>query len=198
MYKFIIIILLLSSCTRVSDITKSLLELKDLEFEIQNTENYNLAGVDIKKFSSVKDMNIIDGTKILQGFTNKNLELTFRINLQATNPNTPKGKKLSARATISKLSYSILLEGKRTVSGSIEDKFIVPDGGGSVIIPINAKINLMQFFGGSSYKELINLVLSVGGAKKSGKKVELIINPTIESPIGDLSPGNIKVLEKEY
>jgi|GEM_PF-3528310 len=198
MYKFFIIILLLSSCTRVSDITKSLLELKDLEFEIINTENYNLSGADINNFASVKDMNLIDGTKILQGFTNKKLDLTFRINLQATNPNTTKGKKLSARATISKLSYSILLEGKRTVSGSIEEKFEVPEGGGSVIIPINAKINLMQFFGGSSYKELINLVLSIGGAKKSGKKVELIINPTIESPIGDLSPGNIKVFEKEY
>jgi len=169
-----------------------------LEFEIINTENYNLSGADINNFASVKDMNLIDGTKILQGFTNKKLDLTFRINLQATNPNTTKGKKLSARATISKLSYSILLEGKRTVSGSIEEKFEVPEGGGSVIIPINAKINLMQFFGGSSYKELINLVLSIGGAKKSGKKVELIINPTIESPIGDLSPGNIKVFEKEY
>jgi len=197
-YFFLISIIIISSCSQVSDITRSLIGLKELKFNIQNYENFAVSGIKLDNISSTKDFSIVDGLKLIKLFNNKNLIFSFRVNVVAVNPNTVRGKKLNTRAKITELSYLFMLDGRETIKGKIEDELIVPAGGESITIPIEARIDLLKFFADKTYEEVVKLVLSLGGMNRSNRKMELFINPTIDTPIGDLSPGKIKVLSKNY
>ncbi|MBK6539289.1 MAG: hypothetical protein IPG09_16555 [Ignavibacteria bacterium] len=70
----------LSGCSGVSDTIKNAERLK---FKLGSVEGFDLAGVKIKNMNSIKDLNIMDGAKLLSGFTSGNMKSKFTVNLIA-------------------------------------------------------------------------------------------------------------------
>ena len=184
----------LSGCSGVSDTIKNAERLK---FKLGSVEGFDLAGVKIKNMNSIKDLNIMDGAKLLSGFTSGNMKSKFTVNLIAKNPDTQGGSKESS-SLIKSLDWRLLIDNKEVLDGEVNN-ITVPGVGKSVTIPIPVTVDLMKIVGDAGYESIINLALALGGKSGSSSRLTLKIKPTIDTFLGGISmPGEIDVIDKEF
>ncbi len=184
----------LSGCSGVSDTIKNAERLK---FKLGSVEGFDLAGVKIKNMNSIKDLNIMDGPKLLSGFTSGNMKSKFTVNLIAKNPDTQGGSKESS-SLIKSLDWRLLIDNKEVLDGEVNN-ITVPGVGKSVTIPIPVTVDLMKIVGDAGYESIINLALALGGKSGSSSRLTLKIKPTIDTFLGGISmPGEIDVIDKEF
>ena len=175
----------LSGCSGVSDTIKNAERLK---FKLGSVEGFDLAGVKIKNMNSIKDLNIMDGAKLLSGFTSGNMKSKFTLNLIAKNPDS----------LIKSLDWRLLIDNKEVLDGEVNN-ITVPGVGKSVTIPIPVTVDLMKIVGDAGYESIINLALALGGKSGSSSRLTLKIKPTIDTFLGGISmPGEIDVIDKEF
>lgn len=186
-------------CSTLTQISNTLTSLKKIQFKLSNITALSLNGVTLSGKSAISDFSITDAAKLLQAYNSKSLPVSFTLNVLAKNPNTGTGGTATALATITGLDWQLYLDDKQTISGDINNAVTVPSSGETTTIPLGMNLDLVQFFADKGYESVVNLALALGGASGSTSRVKLTAQPTIKTPIGNISyPSKITIVNTEF
>lgn len=187
---------MITGCSGIKDTMENAQRLK---FKLGKVDGLNLAGVKLNNISSLDDLNILDGGKLLAAFASGQLPTKFTVNLIAKNPDTYPGGSKESSSLIKGLDWRLLIDNKEIITGEIDKTIEVPGVGKSTTIPIPVSFDLLRIFTDNSYENIINLALAIGGKSGTSSRLTLKIKPTIDTFLGGISyPGEIDVIDKEF
>ncbi len=177
----------LASCQTLQQLTA----LQNVAFDFTGVREVDLAGVRLDAITSASDLGIVGTTRILAAYMTGNMPLELTVDVLAENPADN-----SVTARMAQLDWTLVLEGRETVSGTVGDPISLPPGQPTVI-PVRASLDLLTFFEGSG-QDLLDLVLSLTGQEGgASKQLALTILPTIETPLGPMRyPRPITILNE--
>lgn len=184
----------LSSCATLN----ALAGLTRAEFKLQDAVNVSLMGVNLSGKHSVSDLSVMDGINLLSNFKSGKFPLTFTLNVAARNPNKPDPKANLSGFSLTEFPYKLLLDGKETITGGIGNAVSLPNGGQTVIIPLQASVDLKHFFADKGYEELVNLAMAISG-QGGVSHVQLKAQPKLSTPIGAMTyPKELTIVSTEF
>lgn len=192
------ILLLLSSCVAIKEVSQALNNIKNLEYKLDNLGNFSLAGVDISQKRKISDFSIQEGLKLTQAFSSKKIPAQFVLNVNAKNPNDGTDQTTKTNATLANLNWDLYIDNVKTISGDLATPVSVPSSGQAVNIPLRMNLDLYEFFGKQGYDKLINLALRLGGINSQTSLVRLEATPTVNTAIGPISSPRITIVDKEW
>ena len=197
--KLIALSFILSGCGAISDITNALSSLKKMEFKITGLTKMKLAGVDVSRIADPSKLSIADGLALTNAFARKAVPTSFTVNVDARNPNDGSSGARNTPLTLNGFDWQLLLDGKKTISGDLEKPIEIPGTKPVTTIPLAVQMDMYQFFAERGYDGLINLALSLGGAKGSTSKVKLDAQPSVGTPFGTMKyPSRITIVDSEF
>ena len=155
--------------------------LENVDFLLESVSDVQLAGVRLDGIRGYDDLGPGQIVQILAAVGQGRLPLQVRVNVQAENPSS---NVVTARMV--QLDWALLLEGRETVTGSIADPVSLAPGEPQ-IIPIDAGLDLLQFFNDSG-RDLVELVLALSGESGgAAKEIAIRATPTISTPLGPMT-----------
>ncbi|HYF04500.1 MAG TPA: hypothetical protein VEC36_14045 [Patescibacteria group bacterium] len=179
-------------------ITDALLNMRRLQFKLDNVNNFQLAGVNLSNKTSISDFSISDALALKRAFSNRSLPAQFIINVAAKNPNDGTSGTRQSDATLSGLDWRLFIDGKETVAGGLASAVSVPGNGQTTTVPLSVNVNLYEFFANEGYDRLLNLALALSGAGGTSR-ISLDARPTVNTAIGPIQyPGRITIVDKEF
>jgi hypothetical protein len=192
-------VLLLQGCATLSEIARSLNNLKQLQFRLEGIGDFSLAGIRIGQKSQLRDFSIVDGIQLLAAFRTRRLPARFLLNVEARNPNDGSGGSTRTISTLTRFDWRLLIDNQPTISGGIDSPLEIPGTGQSTIIPLRLELDLYEFFGNHGYDDLLNLALALGGKRGDIARVALDAQPGVSTPLGDITwPERITIISKEF
>lgn len=159
---------------------QQLIALRQVDFSLGSVGNGRLAGVDLSRISSYRNLTAVDLGRITLALAQNDLPFEFQVDVRAENP---ADNKVTAR--LIRLAWSLYLNEKETISGTLDTTFSLPPGT-PVTIPMQMRLNLLQFFNGPA-QSLVDLAASIAGLSKDSTKVSLRAVPTVDTPLGPIS-----------
>lgn len=177
----------LAGCQTLQQLTA----LQNVTFDFGGVHQVQLAGVRLDNVRSASDVGAINTARILGAYATGELPLELTVNVLAENPADN-----SVTARMAQLDWTLLLEGRETVSGSVGQPVSLPPGEPQTV-PVTAALDVLAFFEGSG-QDVLELVLALAGQEDGrSKEVALRIQPTIETPLGPMRyPRPITVLNQ--
>lgn len=152
--------------------------LRQVDFRLNNVSAVQLAGVDLMQVRSVEDLNVLDVGRITLAVARNELPLQFVLGVEANNPAGGGAARLTA------LDWTLLVEDRETISGALDQEYVIQPGS-STVIPVPIAFDLIEFVDGSA-TDLTELVLSLANAGGSPKNISLRAQPTIDTPLGPM------------
>ena len=190
---------LLQSCATLEQFLSALSNLKRLQFRLADVADFSVLGIKFGGKTSLQDFNIMDGVRLVQGFSARRLPAEFVINIEAINPNDGTGGSPQTVSTLTGLESRLLIDDAPTVVGNIDQAIEIPGTGRSSTIPIRMSIDLYEFFANKGYDGLLNLALGLGGANRDTARIALDAQPTVTTPLGPVVyPGRITIISAEF
>lgn len=189
----IISLLLLSSCGKVKEITSSLMDLRQIRFELNRIDDPVLQGIPINEKFKLNELSINNLLALEKSFSRNEFFLSFNLIVDAKNPNEAKGKSITTKAVINSFPYDLRISDVIVASGNIKKSITLPANGEIVEIPLGVNINLYDIYTSKSYKELFKVALNIAGFNTDKLTIELDAKPEIQTRLGDLSPGRITI-----
>lgn len=187
------------SCSALKDVKNALTNLGRLKFKIENVSNMSIAGVSVSDKRSLNELTATDILKLTSAFATKRFPTEFTLNVFTQNPNDGKNGTQKTNAVIKSIDYILYLDDVKTISGDINNDFVVPSTGESTILPLVMRLDLYEFLGNRGYESIVNLAMAIGGVKGTASKVKLDIRPTVSTTIGPITyPGRITVVNHEW
>ena len=191
--------LALASCAALDEMAAALANLQRLRFKIGNVHGFHLAGIEIGGKTRLSQFNALDALALLNTFRTKKLPAEFILDVLAVNPNDGTGGTSRTASTLTSLECRLLIDGHSTVTGNIDQPIEIPGTGQESVLPIRISIDLLEFFGDTRYKDLIDLALAIGGANRTPTRLSLDAQPTVSTPVGPMTyPGRITVVSTEF
>lgn len=194
----LVLFLSLASCAKLSDITQSLLELKNLEFRLSSIQAVRLSGIEFKKGMSLKDIGLLDIANLTANISKGNMPIDFILNLEARNPNKDKGKNFSTTATIESFDFDVFLDGNKAFTGGLDKPVKIESNNGLKEIPLKISLNLTDIYNDKQYEKLANIALNLAGFDLEKTKVKVVANPIVSTPIGKITPGKITINDSKF
>jgi hypothetical protein len=198
----LVIVFSLVGCSTISKVANTIANFKSLQFKLGEVNNFAVSNVNLSKIKNISDVSIADGLALTRAFSNKQLPVNFTLNVVASNPNSNSVKanqKSNFDALISSLDWTLLIDDKNTVNGTITQPITIPTGNQNTIIPVSIGLDLFKFFNDKNYNDIINLALAIGGANGSSSRLKLKIRPTVSIAGFPVSyPDFITVIDKEF
>ncbi len=178
--------ILLSGCVSLQEIAA----LREVHFHIDHVGNAALAGFDLTEVTSVHDIDPRSLLRLTSAVRNKELPMSFRLHLGAENPADN-----DVDARLIGLEWTLFIEDRQTVSGSLNEEIVMPPGQ-SVDIPIAVEIELFRFFD-KNMADMFDLARNIAGFGGQPKELRLEATPTVNTPVGPIKyPGSIQILER--
>ncbi len=189
----------LASCATLTDMASVIANLKHLQFKLSGVRDFRLLGVDIGGKAALSDFSAMDAYKAVQGYQSKKLPVEFVLDVLAINPNDGTGGSRKSTSTLTGLECRLLIDGKPTVTGNIDEPFEIPGTGQESVIPMRLSMDLFEFFSDRRYDDLMALALSLGGKNRSATKIVLDAQPTVSTPFGPITyPDRITIVSTEF
>lgn len=164
--------------------------LRQVDFDLAGVRNGRLAGIDLSRITSYTDLTAGDVGRVALALARKDLPLEFRVEVRADNPADNR-----VTATMVRLAWSLLLNDKETIQGVIDSSITLPPGQ-PVLIPLEMRLNLLEFFDGPA-QSLVDLAASIAGLRADPTKVSIRAVPTISTPFGPISyPSPITIVSR--
>ena len=162
--------------------------LGECRYTLASADSIYLAGVDVREFRKMEDLNIARFPRLATGLLTRNIPLDARINLDITNPT---GK----LAGINQLEYKVLLTGQELFNGFLNQRIEVQPGG-KTRVPIRLSTNAYQLISDAKTRDAFTqLVQNMSGkADTQPSKLTIRIKPTLS--LGNKSinyPGYITI-----
>ena len=160
----------LSSCEVLNQVAQ-MANFANCTFNFNSVDQIQMLGVNLSKGMSKTDLNATQLLSLANAIMNKQLPVTFNVNLKVDNPN-------SIAASMAKMDYILSLNGKQVISTTMNNSVNVPANSSNVIsIPITT--DLFQLFSGESADAIVNLAFKLAGASSDPVNVGLKVKPYI-------------------
>lgn len=164
--------------------------LRQVDFSLAGNRNARLAGVDLSRIRSYRDLSAVDIARIGLAVARKDLPFEFQLDVRGENPAAN-----SVTATMVRLAWSLYLNDKETISGTLDTTLAFPPGQ-PTIFPMRMRLNLVEFFSGPA-ESLVDLAASVAGLSSDTTRISLRGVPTIDTPVGRISyPTPITIVSR--
>ena len=164
--------------------------LRQVAFSLAGTRNAAVAGVNLSRIRSYRDLSAVDLGRIGLAVARNDLPFEFLLDVRGENPadNT-------VTATMVRLAWSLFLNDKETISGTLDTTLAFPPGQPAVF-PMRMRVNLLQFFDGPA-ESLVDLAASLAGLSADPTRISLRGVPTIDTPLGRISyPAPITIVSR--
>ena len=195
---YISTVLMLVAAISGCSVFNAIKNISQLKFKLSTVSNFQLNGISISNKSRLQDFNAGDLLKLTSAFASKKMPVTFTINVEAYNPNASSTSSTASDIVLVSFPWRLLIDDVETITGNIGSPVTVPVSK-KIIIPIEAQLDLYNFFGTKGYDKLINLALKLGGSGGSATDIKLVATPTINTVLGKMTyPGELTIIEKEY
>ena len=201
MKRKLVFLLLLMSFISACGVYNSIMNLSKLKFKLGNVENFKVGNVSINGKSQLKDFGAMEVLKLTSQVVSGNFPVTFTVNVLAQNPNKSSGSAGSSFSdlTLDSFPWTLYINDKQTISGNISSPINVPAVEDATIIPIELKLDMLEFFKGEGLNNLLDLALSLGGQKGSSAKLKIVAEPVLGTPLGKLNyPSPITIIDKSF
>ncbi|HSL90714.1 MAG TPA: hypothetical protein VK870_15530 [Ignavibacteriaceae bacterium] len=180
-------------------IYQTMVNLSRLQFKLGDVNSFSLMNIPISNKTSISDFSALDVINITSSVSEGKFPVSFILNVNAKNPNDGTGGYTRTDATLKDFAWTLELDGKKTISGRLDNSVSVPGTGDITVIPLRMDIDLKEFFAERGYESLINLALALGGTQGSSSKVALYAKPTVSTVLGDISyPGELKIVDTQF
>ena len=146
--------------------------LSKCEFRLATLTNTTIAGVNVQNKNSYKDLTVMDVARVSGAYAAGNLPLSFTLNVEAKNPN-------SKAAGMSKLDWILMIDDLEVLTGITEQRVTIPANGGTAILPMELKLDLMQVLNTKNVESLANFGMNLAGVGNRPTRVALKAKPTI-------------------
>ncbi|HKI62250.1 MAG TPA: hypothetical protein VKA31_08150, partial [Mariprofundaceae bacterium] len=172
-------VLLLSSCATM----QKAMELSSVKFTLDHVSSVRVAGIDLMHVRRVDDLNMFDVARATLAFSRQELPLDLTVHLKTENPLINQ-----IAATLVSMDWTLMLDGRETISGTLNDRITLPAGEAQTI-PLRLSLNMYKYFSDEkSATDMLDLALAFAGANGSiPKGVGLRIRPTVETPFGPMT-----------
>jgi hypothetical protein len=178
---------------------QTIVNLSRLQFKLGNVNGFTVMNIPISDKSSISDFNPLDIINITSSISKGEFPVSFILNVESKNPNDGTGGYRRTDATLKDLAWTLELDGKKTISGRLDNPVTVPGTGDVTIIPLRMEIDLKDFFAEKGYESLINLALALGGEQGSSSRLALYAKPTVTTVLGDITyPGELKIIDTQF
>jgi len=192
-------VLALTSCAALDQMTAALANLQRLKFKLSGVHDFRLLGIDLGGKTRITDLNALDAVKLVQSYQSRKLPVDFIVDVLAVNPNDGTGGTRQTTSTLTGLECRLLIDGQPTIVGNIEEPFEIPGTGQESVIPLRLSLDLLEFFAGKPYDDILNLALAIGGKNRSPARIALDAQPTVSTPVGPITyPGRITIVSTEF
>jgi hypothetical protein len=165
--------------------------LRQVDFSIDRIEDARVAGIQVDRIRSYDDLSATQLASLGIALAQGRLPLEFRLHLDALNP--PENE---VTARLLEMDWSLFLDDRETVSGSLQQSYSFPPGQPQDI-PITIRLDLLEFFDDNA-ADLIDLVAAATGQSGTPRRISLRARPTIDTPIGPIRyPQPITIVARE-
>jgi hypothetical protein len=165
--------------------------LRQVDFAIDRVSEVRLAGIDLTAKRSYTALSLSEAATLASAVARNDLPLAFNLHLRALNPAE---NRVSARMI--QMHWTLLLEDHETVSGVVQQEYVLPPGTAQDL-PIAIELNLTEFFQRNA-RDLFELALNLAGQGGAPKNVTLRAVPTIQTAIGPIQyPQPITIVSRE-
>jgi len=192
-------LLALASCASLGDMASVIANLQRLKFKIGSVSNFKLLGIDLGGKAGISDFTPSDVLKLGQSYTSHKLPVEFVMDVLAINPNDGTGGSPRTSSTLLGLECRLLIDGKPTIMGNIDQPVEIPGTGQESVIPLRLSLDLLEFFGDRRYDDLLGLALAIGGRSGSPARLSLDAQPTVSTPLGPITyPGRVIIISTDF
>ena len=177
----------LASCDVLNQVAQ-MANFANCTFNFNSVNHIQMLGIDLSKGMSKESLNTIQLLSLVNAISNRQLPVSFNVNVDVKNPN-------SIAAAMTKMDYIISLNGKQVISTTMNNAINVPANSSSVVtIPITT--DLFQLFSGESADAIVNLAFKLAGASSDPVNVGLQVKPYININGQQLSYPNYITMNK--
>ncbi|MGM0566157.1 MAG: hypothetical protein ACQESX_05315 [Bacteroidota bacterium] len=183
---FLSVALIFNSCT-ILEQAAQMERLSKCQFELQNTSNLTVAGVNMEGKNSWDDFSYQDALNLTMALTKDEIPASIRVHLEARNPN-------SSVAGMNRLDWRLLIDNELMTSGVFEESVRIPPNGGTTEIPMDLNFDLRQLLSNENKNALMNLISNLTGESSKSSEVAMKLSPSIK--VGERMiqyPGDITV-----
>lgn len=192
-------LLFMSSCETLDQLTRALMNLRRLQFRLDKVSDFGLLGIRLSGKSALTDFSVAEGLTLVQGFRSKRLPAELTLDILVLNPNDGSGGSTKTVSTLTSLESRLLIDGKPTVTGNIDQPVEIPGTGQATTIPVRLSIDLYEFFAEQGYEEILGLALAIGGSRGDAPRISLDTQPRVATPYGEIAyPGRITIISREF
>lgn len=163
----------LTSCATLQELAA----LRDVDFSLEGTRDGSLAGISIESVRSYEDLGVMDVARLAEALSRGELPFETTLLVRADNPPD------NVRARLVELDWTLFLDDRETVSGVLDQEYVLPPGE-PVSVPVNVSLDLLDFFD-RQLEQAVNLALAVAGAGEP-QRVRLEATPTVQTPLGPI------------
>lgn len=181
-----VIVLLLGSCATL----QQGIDLSEVKFSLERVSDVHVAGINISDIESVEELNMFQLARATLAVSRQRLPLDLTLHLKSENPMANR-----VAAKLVRMEWTLILDGRETVSGVMERPVSIP-AGESQEIPLRMHLNMFEFFNEKSAMDLLDLALAFageGGGIPHG--VALKLRPTVDTPFGPIRYGRAILVE---
>lgn len=166
-------LLMLGGCATLRQVAA----LRHVDFSLAGTSETTLAGIPIQSTRSFNDLSTLQVARLAAAIAQGTLPFQTVIQVEADNPAN------NVQARLLKLDWTLFLDDKKTVSGQLDQEYVLPPGK-PVIVPVPVQLDLLQFFN-DQLEGLVNLALAASGEGGSSR-IRLEATPSIQTPLGPI------------
>lgn len=163
--------------------------LRAVDFDLAGVSSARLAGVDLTRLRRASDITAQDLARLTAAAARGDLPLYLTLRLYASNPRD------NPEARLVRMTWTLLLDSREAVHGELNEPVRIPPGE-TMVIPIEARLNLVEFVRGQA-PELLETALAVAGAGSGSTEVALRVIPTLDTRLGAIRyPRPITVVRR--
>mgnify|MGYP001206559483 CR=1 FL=1 len=169
---------------------RQLTALRQVEFTIDRVAGVALAGVALDHVRSFADLDLRDAGRLAAAVARRQAPLEFTLHVRGRNP-----AENPVTARMLRLTWTLALNGRETVSGTIDTTYTFPPGEPQdVAVPV--RLDLYEFFQASG-RDAFDLALGLLGAGGRSTEVSLRAVPVIDTPLGAIHyPSAITIVRR--
>ncbi len=174
------------------------MNLSKLKFKLGAVNNFKVGNMLITDKTKLTDFAATDILKLTSQVVSGNFPVSFTVNVLVQNPNKSSANSI-ADISLKSFPWTLYINDKKTISGNISNPVAVPAVENTTVIPLEMKLDMLEFFQGEGLNNLINLALNLGGAKGNTSNVKIIAEPVLGTQIGDLTyPSPLTIIDKSF
>jgi hypothetical protein len=169
---------------------RQLTALRQVEFSIDRVAGVVLAGVALDHVRSFADLDLRDAGRLAAAVARRQVPLEFALHVRGENP-----AENPVTARMLRLTWTLALNGRETVSGTIDTTYTFPPGEPQDVA-VSVRLDLYEFFQARG-RDAFELALGLLGAGARPTEVSLRAVPVIDTPLGAIHyPSAITIVRR--